>query len=149
MTRRNLIVTFVVGFLALGGWAWAQQKNPGLPGMPTPQQEGGPYAVASVGQSAILLDTKTGKTWELTHSADGQAVWLPGKRIDSDKEAEEWRHRDKNFRQQLEEKKDRIKAGKEEMKKLDKDVAEPIPVRPRGKELDIAPANEKEKRPSQ
>ena len=96
MTRRSVIIALVVGMLALGGWAWAQQKVTG----PVPLFSG-PFAVSQVGQSAILLDTSSGKTWELTHSADGQAVWLPGKRIDSEKEAEEWRQHEKKVREQL------------------------------------------------
>ena len=133
MTRRDVIVALVAGALALGGWAWAQQKKPASSGPQTeatdPQPKGfpgslpagGPFAVSQVGQSVFLLDSSSGKTWELTHSAGGQAVWLPGKRIDSEKEAEEWRQHN---RQQLEE-------GLYERKRLDKEDAAPLPKRPR------------------
>jgi len=100
MTRRNVFIALVVGVFALGGWAWAQTR---VQGPPPAVSGGGPFAVSPVGQSAILVDASSGKTWELTHSVDGQAVWLPGKRIDSEKEAEEWRHHERDLRKKQDE----------------------------------------------
>jgi hypothetical protein len=123
MTRRNVIVALVVVILALGGWAWAQRIQ-GPQGPQAPLLGGGPFAVSQVGQSAILLDTSSGKTWELTHSTDGQAVWIPGKRIDSEKEAEEWRHHERDLRKkqdeenQLREREKRLNEREDQLKKV-------------------------------
>jgi len=106
MKRHHVMIAVVVGLLAMGGWGWAQQRNqPHVPVQPpTPVTfTGGPFAVSPVGQSAILVETSSGKTWEMTRSAEGQVVWLPCKRIDSEKEAEEWRQIENRKRQQLEE----------------------------------------------
>jgi hypothetical protein len=43
----------------------------------------------------VLVDTATGKTWVLHRGGDGSAAWLPARRIDSDKEARQWREADK------------------------------------------------------
>jgi hypothetical protein len=130
MPRRHVIVALVVATLAFSGWAWAQTRIQGPQAPQAPLLGGGPFAVSSVGQSAILVDTSSGKTWELTHSVDGQAVWLPGKRIDSEKEAEEWRQHN---RQQIEEQR-RNYERKGERKRLDNEDLAPVPVRPASKE---------------
>jgi hypothetical protein len=39
----------------------------------------------------VLVDTATGKSWVLHRGGDGSAAWLPALRIDSDKEARQWR----------------------------------------------------------
>jgi hypothetical protein len=100
MNRRNVIIALLVGLFALGGLALAQTR---IQGPQPPLLGGGPFAVSPVGQSAILVDSSSGKTWEMTRSAEGQVVWLPCKRIDSEKEAEEWRQVENKKRQQLEE----------------------------------------------
>jgi len=141
MTRRNVIVALVVVMSALGGWAWAQTR---VQGPPPPVLGGGPFAVSPVGQSAILLDTSSGKTWELTRSVDGQVVWLPGKRIDSEKEAEDWREREKKVRQQLEQQRG-IQEQKDERKQLDKEDVERLSTQPIGKEKGTDSRPEKEK----
>jgi hypothetical protein len=107
MSHRYLIAILIAGLLAVGGWALAQQERPGAK---APAPEGGPYVVSPAGQSAVLLDTRSGKTWVLTHSAEGQAVWLPARRIDSEEEARDWRQREKKIKQILGE---QNKAGKE------------------------------------
>jgi hypothetical protein len=99
---RYVIGILVVGLLAVGGWAVAQQDRPG-PKAPVP--ESGPFAASPAGQSAVLLDTKSGKTWVLTHSVKGQSVWLPARRIDSEEEARDWQEREKKIKEILGEKK--------------------------------------------
>jgi hypothetical protein len=95
-----VIGILVLGLLALGGWAIAQQERPGAqPAAP----EGGPFVVSPAGQSAVLLDTRSGKTWVLTRSVEGESVWLPVKRIDSEEEARDWQQRDKRTRRLLDE----------------------------------------------
>ncbi|HLW68875.1 MAG TPA: hypothetical protein VKS79_26425 [Gemmataceae bacterium] len=132
MTRRNVVVALVVVITVFGGWAWAQQRiqlNP-------PNSFGGPFAVSQVAQSAILVDTSSGKTWELAHSVDGQAVWLPGKRIDSEKEAEEWRQHEKKMRQQLDEenklreRERRLQEREEKLKQVRPAGADPFQGKP-------------------
>jgi hypothetical protein len=101
MSYRCVIGILVVGLLTLGGWAIAQQDRPGAkPAAP----EGGQFVVSPAGQSAVLLDTKSGKTWVLTRSVEGQSVWLPARRIDSEEEAREWLDREKKLKEILGEK---------------------------------------------
>jgi hypothetical protein len=46
--------------------------------------------VVQAGAQAVLLDTATGKTWLLQPGGDGRAVWVPARRLDSDKEISAW-----------------------------------------------------------
>jgi len=105
MSRRHVIGILVVGLLALSGWAFAQQERPGAKAA---APESGQFAVSSAGSSAVLLDTKSGKTWVLTRSVEGQSVWLPVRRIDSEEEARDWQERDKRTRR-MQEEADRVK----------------------------------------
>ena len=107
MSRRYVTGIVVVGLLALGGLALAQQDRPGSK---APVPEAGQFVVSPAGQSAVLLETKSGKTWVLTSSVEGHSVWLPATRIDSEKEARAWQReqRDEKFKLELE----KIKAEK-------------------------------------
>ena len=98
MSHRYVIGILVAGLLAVGGWALAQQERPGAK---APAPDGGPYVVSPAGQSAVLLDTKSGKTWALTHSVEGQSIWLPAKRIDSEDEARDWQQREEQLKKVL------------------------------------------------
>jgi hypothetical protein len=95
---RYVIGILVVGLLALGGWAVAQQDRPGAK---APVAESEPFVTSPAGQSAVLLDTKSGNTWVLTHSVEGQSVWLPARRIDSEEEARVWQEREKKIKELL------------------------------------------------
>jgi hypothetical protein len=99
MSRHYVIGIVVVGLLALGGWALAQQERPGAKG---PAAEGGSFVVSPAGETAVLLETKSGKTWVLHRSVQGDSVWLPAMRIDSDRAVREWRGREEEFKQLLE-----------------------------------------------
>jgi hypothetical protein len=101
MSRHYVIGIVVVGLLALGGWALAQQERPGAKG---PAAEGGPFVVSPAGDTAVLLETKSGKTWVLRRSVEGDAVWLPAKRIDSHDEVIRWRRHDEELKRFLAEK---------------------------------------------
>jgi hypothetical protein len=100
MSRRYVVGVIAVGLLALGGWALAQQERPGA-NTPEPKvrnyervgapAQGGQFAVAPAGDSAVLVDTRSGKTWVLHRSVQGDSVWLPAKRLDSQEEALRWR----------------------------------------------------------
>ena len=126
MSRRDLIVALVIGMLAFGGWAWAQQR---ITGPPAPQPESGLYTIAPVGQSAILLDTKSGKTWEMTRSAEtGQMVWLPGKRIDTKEEVEVWRDREEMIKRKRE-MEQRIREEERRMQEQKNDIKKPPETR--------------------
>lgn len=53
--------------------------------------EGDRFAVSSAGSTAVMVETTTGKTWLLHHSADGStSAWLPADRIDDSDEARKW-----------------------------------------------------------
>ncbi len=53
--------------------------------------EGDRFAVSSLGSTAVMVETATGKTWLLHHSADGStSAWLPAERIDDSDEARKW-----------------------------------------------------------
>ena len=99
MSRKLIFIALIGATLALGGWALAQQQPP-VAKIP-PQPDIGHFAISPAGQSAVLLDTKTGKTWVLTRSVDGESVWLPAKRIDSDIEAHDYREYQKKMRTRL------------------------------------------------
>ena len=132
MSKRFLAVVLLLTLLAAGGWALAQEnrgQNPGsnapknLPrGLPAtfpgqPAASGVPaapgrYAVVQVGAQAVLLDTATGKTWLLQPGGQGRAVWVPARRLDSDKEVQGWQeeHQDRGAQ--------REKAREEEQRAL-------------------------------
>jgi hypothetical protein len=61
---------------------------------------GGPYAepsrftVAAAGDTVVMLDTASGKTWMLHRTPGGGAAWLPVERIDDPEAARKWRDRD-------------------------------------------------------
>jgi len=101
MSRHFVIGIVVIGLLALGGWALAQQERPGGKG---PAAEGGPFVVSPAGDTAVLLETKSGKTWVLHRSVQGDSVWLPAIRMDLDRAVREWRGREEELKQFLAEK---------------------------------------------
>jgi hypothetical protein len=123
MNRRNVIIAMLVGLFALGGLALAQTR---IQGPQPPLLGGGPFAVSPVDQSAILVETSSGKTWEMTRSAEGQVVWLPCKRIDSEKEAEEWRQHEKKIKEQL----DVDNKMRERERRLQEQKLKPVPLVP-------------------
>jgi hypothetical protein len=51
------------------------------------------FAVSSVGDSAVLIDTQTGQSWLLQHPVSEYmpSVWIPMKRLDSKEEVLRWR----------------------------------------------------------
>src|SRR5580692_3443717 len=88
MDRRHVLGIALVAILAVGAWSWSQAQQPGGKG---PAPGGEQFLVSPTSESAVLLDTKSGKTWVLTRAIDGESVWLPAKRIDSPDEAQKWR----------------------------------------------------------
>src|SRR5438445_9306486 len=56
------------------------------------------FAVSAAGDTAVLLDTRTGQAWLLNHSAakDNPAAWLPTIRIDGLEEDAKWRALDRD-----------------------------------------------------
>jgi hypothetical protein len=118
MSKRFLSVALVLTLLAAGGWALAQQDRPQAPGpiapqdkpapgrtipvvpsiipgqagpaaAPAPQATPGRYTMVAAGAQAVLLDTATGKTWVLVRSGVS-AVWVPARRLESDKDVQRW-----------------------------------------------------------
>ena len=94
MSKHRFLCAAMVVLLGLGGWVLAQQVQPD-----PKKADPGPIhlTVSPAGQSAVLLDTTNGKTWVLSRSVDGTAVWLPARRIDSEREAREWLDREKQL----------------------------------------------------
>jgi hypothetical protein len=70
-----------------------QKPAPGVP----PRGAGAPgrYAVALSGERGLLVDTATGKTWELVRGAGDRAVWAPVRRLESGRDFDKWRDRQK------------------------------------------------------
>jgi hypothetical protein len=78
-----------------------------------PQGFPGRYAVALSGERGLLLDTATGKTWDLGRSADGRAAWLPTRRLESEKDVQQWLDQQRQrgaARLELQRAKDRLAA---------------------------------------
>jgi hypothetical protein len=100
MSKRTAAALLVVALVGLGGWVLAQ---PGAPGPQKAEAQPGRYAVSGSGDKAVLLDTATGKTWQLRDSADGRTpTWLPLSRIDDPKEAAKWWAEQEDLRRALE-----------------------------------------------
>lgn len=78
MSKRFVAPALVVTLAGAGAWAFAQQ------GRPAPTQTEPPrYTVATAGNSAVMVETTTGKTWFLQPGNDDMSVlWLPIERID-------------------------------------------------------------------
>lgn len=89
MSRWYALGFLTVAVLTLGGWALAQQATPAAK-EPTPASP--QYMVSTSGETAVLLETTTGKTWVLHRSVYGDDVWLLAKRIDTREEVHEWRN---------------------------------------------------------
>jgi hypothetical protein len=53
----------------------------------------GNFAVSPAGNSSVLVDTRTGQTWLLHHSANSaqSSTWLPVAKIDRFDEASNWK----------------------------------------------------------
>jgi hypothetical protein len=100
MYRKFVIGAIIAASLAIGGWTLAQQDTPAPKG-PAPA---GQFVVSAAGPSAVLLDSKSGKTWVLTHSVGGQSIWLPVRRIDSEDEARAWQEHEMKLKHVLAEK---------------------------------------------
>jgi hypothetical protein len=90
----------------------ADQRPPRAEGKPAPRGRppfggfypplGGPgrpgaagYAIVAAGSSAVLVELGTGRTWVLTQGVDGDSVWLPARRLDSDQEVRRWRRQER------------------------------------------------------
>jgi chromosome segregation ATPase len=60
------------------------------------------FAVSAAGNSAILVDTRSGQSWLLNQSSDRtrQAVWLPIERLDNAEQVAKW-HADEQQREPL------------------------------------------------
>jgi hypothetical protein len=99
MSKRYLIPVLAVGLLALCGWLFTQQARPAAE---APEAASGRYAVSPAGDTAVLLETTSGKTWMLHHSVDGtRSVWLPARRLDHDDEARQWVEKEKKLQIEL------------------------------------------------
>jgi hypothetical protein len=97
MDRRFVIGLTVVAILVACAWGLTQAQQPGGKQPPASDQ----FLVSPAGETAVLLDAKSGKTWVLSRAIDGESVWLPAKRIDSPDEAQAWREVQKRRAQEL------------------------------------------------
>jgi hypothetical protein len=96
MSRRTLFGIVAAALILVAGWTWAQPK---------PAEEGKPpevvgrYAISPIGNTAVMVDTATGKAWVLRAAADDaeRAAWLPTVRLDTDEEMKKWRGRQRGL----------------------------------------------------
>jgi hypothetical protein len=84
MSRQRMFLTLVIGFLVFSGWLLALQSKDTSP---KPEHPTVKYVVQQTGNGALMLDPLHGKTWMLRREDNGNALWLPIPRIDSEKEA--------------------------------------------------------------
>jgi hypothetical protein len=91
MSKRFVVFAVFLGLAGVCGWAIAQQG--GQPGRQGPFGGGpanGRYTTVAAGQSAILLDTRSGQSWVMTQGSEGDAAWLPAQKFDLAEEAHQW-----------------------------------------------------------
>jgi hypothetical protein len=106
----------VVGVVSFGlGWA-------GLSGDSALAQQSGPegiYAVTASGETSVLINTRTGNSWQLVKSADkaSSSVWLPIERLDSPNSVAKWRAEEQERAQEVakQRSRDREKSNVREM----------------------------------
>lgn len=98
MSHRYVIGVLVVALLGLGGWALAQ---PDRPAAKDAAPASGPFTVSPAGDSAVLLETRSGKTWVLQRSVQGDSVWLPARRIDSEEDALRWTAQQEDLKEKI------------------------------------------------
>ena len=112
MTRRVVLGLMVAVLASAGGWALAQQQS-GQVGDKAGTAPGR-FAVSPAGNGAVLVDTATGKTWFMHHSADKTrpSVWVPMRWLD-DKDAREWFEEERALGRVLEEKRKEEKAKRQ------------------------------------
>lgn len=87
MSKRFIVPTLLLGLAGLSGWAVAQQNQPERQAA---VQRSSRYTAVAVGQTAILVETTTGKTWVMTQGIDGDSTWLPTQRLESAEAASQW-----------------------------------------------------------
>ena len=96
MSKRFFVVAALLGVAGVCGWAIAQQG-----GQPPGGKGGfggaanGRFTTVAAGQTAILLDSRTGQSWVMTQGAEGDAAWLPAQKIDSEDAAHQWRAKER------------------------------------------------------
>jgi len=107
---KHIVAALAIVLIAAAGWTLAQQPGsgrgapiyrgtapeppaagtPGAPGTPVARAVPGRYTVALSGERGLLVDTITGKSWDLQRGVRGRAVWVPAERLDSDKDVQRW-----------------------------------------------------------
>jgi hypothetical protein len=106
MSQRLLAPLLAVGLVFLGGWLLAQ---PAGPARDQPEGTPGHFAVAPAGDSAVLLETKSGRAWLLRQSADGiHTVWLPTERLERPDQAQQWLQRENELQGDVERQRRRL-----------------------------------------
>jgi hypothetical protein len=117
MSQRILVPLLAAGLLLLGGWLLAQ------PAGPAREQAGatsGHFAVSPAGDTAVMLDTQSGKTWLLRQSADNiHMAWLPAERIDRPDQAQQWSDREKALRARLADLERQVRTENEKRNRAD------------------------------
>ena len=89
MSRASILWSGAILAAVYGAYAVAQPQV-----QPPPPAGGGPanYTVSAAGDSAVLLETRSGRTWLLMRSSDRvqPAVWAPIQRLDDREQVAEW-----------------------------------------------------------
>ena len=90
MSKCHVMAAVLLGAAGISGWAIAQQGvQPGGRGLGGAAGNGR-YTTVAAGQTAILLDSRSGQTWVMTQGADGDAAWLPTQKFDNQEDAHQW-----------------------------------------------------------
>ncbi len=111
MSQRLIVPLLAAGLVLLGGWLLAQ---PPRPARDQAEVTSGNFTATAAGDSAVLLETRSGKAWVLRQSADGsRAVWLPTERIDRPDEAQQWVQKERETQARLNELERKIRAENE------------------------------------
>jgi hypothetical protein len=113
MSSRSVLGIVLAASFVIATWVLAQQQQ----STPSVGQVGS-FAVSGSSDPTVLVDTRSGKTWILIRGSEGQWTWLPTKRIDSDKEVQDWlREQDMIHDQAKEREKAREKDKSESLKR--------------------------------
>jgi hypothetical protein len=92
MSKHVLGAATLLALVGVSGWVLAQQ---GQPAAAKATAAPGTYQIVASGQSAVLLEAATGRTWVLTQSLDGDVVWLPAQRLESDEQVRGWQKKER------------------------------------------------------
>ena len=121
MKQKKYISIAVIGLLIAVATVWASQdqKEEMATSEPT-KTTVGRFSVSSSGDSTVLLDTSSGKTWMLAKDVcSGKHVWLSTKaRIDAPETVQRFLNRNEEYKRSMLAYEERQSEEREERKRL-------------------------------